>query len=43
IDEDLISAVKGRPALYDYRISVKERGRKQKDCLWQEISEYLNG
>ncbi|KAL6268196.1 hypothetical protein P5V15_001305 [Pogonomyrmex californicus] len=41
LDEDLITAVKERPALYDYRIPVKERGRKQKDYLWQEVSKYL--
>ncbi|XP_039311441.1 uncharacterized protein LOC105206094 isoform X2 [Solenopsis invicta] len=41
IDEDLIATVKERPALYDYRIPVKERGRKQKDHLWQEVSNYL--
>ncbi|XP_071576129.1 uncharacterized protein, partial [Temnothorax nylanderi] len=43
LDEDLISAVKERPPLYDFRIPVKERGRKQKDCLWQEVSECLKG
>ncbi|KAM0728886.1 hypothetical protein ACS0PU_004240 [Formica fusca] len=43
LDEDLISAVKERPALYDFRIPVKERGRKQKDCLWQEVSVCLKG
>ncbi|XP_077272763.1 uncharacterized protein LOC143903170 [Temnothorax americanus] len=32
LDEDLISAVKKRAPLYDFRIPVKERGRKQKDC-----------
>ncbi|KAM0737119.1 hypothetical protein ACS0PU_000212 [Formica fusca] len=43
LDEDLISAVKERPALYDFRIPVKERGRKRKDCLWQEVSVCLKG
>lgn len=43
LDEDLITAVKDRPALYDFRMPVKERGRKQKDCLWQEVSKCLNG
>ncbi|XP_039306454.1 uncharacterized protein LOC120358040 isoform X2 [Solenopsis invicta] len=43
IDEDLIATVKERPALYDYRIPVKERGRKQKDHLWQEVSNCLKG
>ncbi|XP_011871627.1 PREDICTED: uncharacterized protein LOC105564088 [Vollenhovia emeryi] len=43
LDEDLISAVKERPALYDFRMPVKERGRKQKDCLWQEVSKCLKG
>ncbi|XP_067203723.1 kinesin-related protein 8-like isoform X1 [Linepithema humile] len=41
LDEDLISAVKER--LYDFRIPVKERGRKQKDSLWQEVSVRLKG
>ncbi|XP_077277649.1 uncharacterized protein LOC143905875 [Temnothorax americanus] len=43
LDEDLISAVKERAPLYDFRIPVKERGRKQKDCLWQEVSKCLKG
>ncbi|XP_039306196.1 uncharacterized protein LOC113006328 [Solenopsis invicta] len=43
IDEDLIATVKERPALYDYRIPVKERGRKQKNHLWQEVSDCLKG
>ncbi|KYN12330.1 hypothetical protein ALC57_15502 [Trachymyrmex cornetzi] len=43
IDEDLIAAVKSRPALYDFRLPLKERGRKHKDALWKEISEYLKG
>lgn len=43
LDEDLIRAVKERPALYNFRIPVKERGREQKDFLWQEVSECLKG
>lgn len=43
IDEDLIIAVKDRPALYDFRLPIKQRGRKQKDDLWNEISVYLKG
>ncbi|XP_025161390.1 uncharacterized protein LOC112588061 [Harpegnathos saltator] len=43
LDEDLISAVKSRPALYDFRLPLKERGRKQKADLWREISVYLKG
>ncbi|XP_018360975.1 PREDICTED: uncharacterized protein LOC108759824 [Trachymyrmex cornetzi] len=41
LDEDLIAAVKSRPALYDFRLPLKERGRKHKDASWKEISEYL--
>ncbi|XP_077272767.1 uncharacterized protein LOC143903180 [Temnothorax americanus] len=43
LDEDLISAVKEIAPLYDFRIPVKKRGRKQKDCLWQEVSKCLEG
>lgn len=38
LNENLIAAVKSRPALYDFRLPVKERGRKQKDDLSREIS-----
>ncbi|KYQ53895.1 hypothetical protein ALC60_07188, partial [Trachymyrmex zeteki] len=43
LDEHLIAAVKSRPALYDFRLPLKERGRKHNDALWKEISEYLKG
>ncbi|XP_071636987.1 uncharacterized protein [Temnothorax longispinosus] len=43
LDEELISAVKNRPALYDSSLPVKQRGRKQKDRLWNEVSVLLKG
>lgn len=43
MDEDLISAVQKRRALYDYRIPLKERGRQKKDDLWKDVSQYLKG
>ncbi|XP_018406184.1 PREDICTED: uncharacterized protein LOC108782403 [Cyphomyrmex costatus] len=42
IDEDLINAVQKRPALYDYRMPLKERSR-QKNDLWKKVSKDLNG
>ncbi|KYN16482.1 hypothetical protein ALC57_11250 [Trachymyrmex cornetzi] len=42
IDEDLINAVQKRPALYDYRMPLKERSRQNND-LWKKVSEDLNG
>ncbi|XP_011881967.1 PREDICTED: uncharacterized protein LOC105569825 isoform X2 [Vollenhovia emeryi] len=43
LDEDLIAAVKNKPALYDFRLPLKQRGRKQKDDLWNEVSVDLKG
>jgi len=43
LDEDLISAVQKRRALYDYRIPLKERGRLKKDDLWKDVNQYLKG
>lgn len=43
LDEDLISAVQKRRALYDHRIPLKERGRQKKDDLWKDVSQYLKG
>lgn len=43
LDEDLITAVKNKPALYDFRLPLKQRGRKQKDDLWNEVSVQLKG
>jgi len=36
LDEDLISAVKKRSALYNFHILVKERGKKQKTAYGQK-------
>lgn len=43
LDEDLITAVQNRPALYDFRLPLKQRGKKEKDDLWNEVSIYLKG
>ncbi|CAL1687583.1 unnamed protein product [Lasius platythorax] len=38
IDEELISIVQQRPALYDHRIPLQERTKLKKKDLWQEVS-----
>lgn len=43
IDEELISLVQQRPALYDYRIPTQERTKFKKNDLWQEVSNCLAG
>lgn len=43
LEEDLITAVKNKPALYDFCLPLKQRGRKQKDDLWNEVSVQLKG
>jgi len=43
IDEELISIVQQRPALYDHRIPPQERTKLKKKDLWQEVSNCLGG
>jgi len=43
IDEELISIVQQRPALYDHRIPTQERTKLKKRDLWQEVSNCLGG
>lgn len=43
LDEDLITSVRNKPALYDFRLPVKQRSRKQKDDLWNAVSVDLKG
>jgi len=43
IDEELISLVQQRPALYDHRIPTQERTKLNKNDLWQEVSNCLAG
>ncbi|KYN10146.1 THAP domain-containing protein 9 [Trachymyrmex cornetzi] len=40
----LIDSLNGKERmLYDFRLPLKQRGRKQKDDLWNEVSIYLKG
>ncbi|XP_024868811.1 uncharacterized protein LOC112452705 [Temnothorax curvispinosus] len=41
VDEELISIVQQRPALYDPRIPLQERTKLKKKDLWQEVSNCL--
>lgn len=43
VDEELISIVQLRPALYDHRISTQQRTKLKKKDLWQEVSNCLGG
>lgn len=43
VDEELISIVQQRPALYDHRIPLPERTKFKKKDLWQEVSNCLGG
>lgn len=43
LDEDLITTVKNGSASYNFRLPLKQRERKQKDNLWNEVSIYLKG
>jgi len=43
VDEELISIVQQRPALYDHRIPPQERTKLKKNDLWQEVSNCLGG
>lgn len=43
IDEELISLIQQRPALYDHRLPLQERSKLKKKDLWQEVSNCLGG
>lgn len=43
VDEELISIVQQRPALYDYRIPLQERTKLKNKDLWQKVSNCLGG
>ncbi|XP_077282093.1 uncharacterized protein LOC143908344 isoform X1 [Temnothorax americanus] len=43
VDEELISIVQQRPALYDPRLPLQERTKLKKKDLWQEVSNCLGG
>ncbi|XP_018317781.1 uncharacterized protein [Mycetomoellerius zeteki] len=43
LDEELISLIQQRPALYDYRIPTQERTKLKKKDLWQEVSNCVGG
>lgn len=43
LDEELISFVQQRPALYDHRIPSQERTKLKKRDLWQQVSNCLGG
>lgn len=43
LDERLIEEVRRREPLYNYRLPLAQRGRKQIKQMWQDISTELNG
>jgi len=43
VDERLIEEVRKREPLYNFRLPLAQRGRKQAKQMWQDISTELNG
>ncbi|KMQ89596.1 histone H3 [Lasius niger] len=43
LDERLIEEVRRREPLYNFRLPLAQRGRKQTKHMWQDISTELNG
>lgn len=43
LDERLIEEVRSREPLYNFRLPLVQRSRKQAKQMWQDISTELNG